>query len=101
MSLSRGCPGSTLFRIPSSAAMDMAEKVRYGLELGSGQRNSSLLALGEAEYIGILMEALLFLREYARLTGASNPGTSLLKLFVVGVAKASRAGACFSSPPMA
>src|SRR5512136_1504082 len=101
MSLSIGCPGSVLLRMPSMAAIIMAENVRYGLLLGSGHRNSMRLAFGDAEYIGMRMEALRFLREYARFTGASKPGTSLLKLFVVGVANASSEGACFSRPPMA
>ena len=63
MSLSSGCPGSILFWMPSTAAISMAEKVRYGLLLGSGQRNSSLFALGEGEYMGMRMAALLLRRE--------------------------------------
>ncbi len=53
MSLSSGSPGSILFWIPSITAIRMAEKERYGLQLGSGQRNSSRLALGLGLYIGM------------------------------------------------
>ena len=35
----------------------MAEKDRYGLQLGSGQRNSSRLALGLGLYMGMRMAA--------------------------------------------
>ncbi len=49
MSLSRGSPGSILFRIPSRPAIIIAEKPRYGLQDGSGGRNSTRLALGLAE----------------------------------------------------
>src|SRR5205814_531005 len=47
MSLSSGSPGSMRFSIPSSPAISMAEKARYGLQEGSGERNSMRLALGE------------------------------------------------------
>ena len=57
MSLSSGSPGSILFWMPSIAAISMAEKARYGLQLGSGQRNSSRLALGFGLYIGMRMAA--------------------------------------------
>jgi hypothetical protein len=46
-----------LFWIPSMAAINMAENARYGLQLGSGQRNSTRLALGLGLYIGIRQAA--------------------------------------------
>src|SRR5579864_7063047 len=100
MSLSSGCPGSILFSIPSSPAISMAANAIYGLQLGSGGRNSTRLARGAAEYMGILHAAERFRREYARLTGASNPGTSRLYEFVVGAMIADSAGPCLSSPPI-
>jgi hypothetical protein len=45
---------------------------------GSGVRNSSRFAFGDAEYIGIRTAAERFRLEYARFTGASKPGTSRL-----------------------
>jgi len=45
---------------------------------GSGVRNSSRFAFGDAEYIGIRIDAERFRLEYARFTGASKPGTSRL-----------------------
>src|SRR5262249_34176787 len=87
--------------IPSSAAIRIAEKVRYGLLLGSGQRNSNRLAFGFDEYIGMRTAAERFRWDIARFTGASKPGTSRLYEFVVGAANARIARACFSTPPMA
>src|SRR6266849_2889385 len=86
--------------MPSSPAISNAENARYGLQAGSGHRNSIRFAFGFAEYIGILTAALRFLIEYARFTGASNPGTIRLYEFVVGLVMAQSAGACFNSPPM-
>ena len=51
--------------------MSMAEKARYGLHDGSGQRNSTRLALGLWEYSGIRHAAERLRCEYTRLTGAS------------------------------
>jgi len=45
------------------AAISMAAKARYGLQVGSGNLISILLAFGEAEYMGIRMAADLFLAE--------------------------------------
>src|ERR1700693_4572952 len=98
MSLSRGWPGSMRFSIPSSPAISIAEKARYGLHEGSGERNSIRLALGLGEYIGMRMAALRFRDEYARFTGASNPGTRRLYEFVVGLQSAARARACLRTP---
>src|SRR5215471_17017815 len=99
MSLSSGWPGSILFSMPSSPAISIAENARYGLQLGSGGRNSTRFALGDAEYIGIRQAAERFRREYARFTGASNPGTRRLYEFVVGAMIAASAGPCLISPP--
>src|SRR5260370_1407648 len=101
MSRSSGSPGGILFWIPSRAAIRIAVKLRYGLQLGSGQRNSNRLAFGLEEYIGIRTEADQFRCDIARFTGASKPGTSRLYEFVVGAAKARIARACLSTPPMA
>src|SRR5215467_6514346 len=100
MSLSSGWPGSILFSTPSRPAMSIAENARYGLQLGSGGRNSTRLAFGDAEYIGIRQAAERLRREYARLTGASKPGTSRLYEFVVGAMIAASAGPCLISPPI-
>src|SRR5712692_11625640 len=100
MSLSSGWPGSILFSTPSSPAIIIAANPMYGLQLGSGGRNSTRLALGEAEYIGIRHAAERFRREYARFTGASKPGTSLLYELVVGAMIAASAGPCMISPPI-
>src|ERR1051326_1039911 len=100
MSLSSGWPGSTLFSIPSRPAIIIAANAIYGLQLGSGGRNSTRLAFGEAEYIGMRHAAERFRREYARFTGASKPGTSRLYELVVGAMIAASAGPCLISPPM-
>src|SRR5438093_12729092 len=72
----------------------------YGFAEASGVRNSSRFALGLAEYVGIRIAAERLRAEYARFTGASNPGTRRLKLFVVGLVKQVSAGACFKIPPI-
>src|SRR5512142_1693207 len=100
MSLSRGSPGSIRFWIPSSPAMSNAAKVMYGLQVGSGGRNSRRLALGDCENIGIRTAAERFRAEYARLTGASKPGTRRLYELVVGAMIAASAGPCLIRPPM-
>jgi hypothetical protein len=43
--------------MPSIAAIRMAEKARYGLQLGSGQRNSTRFAFGLGLYIGMRQQA--------------------------------------------
>src|SRR5579864_5155206 len=100
MSLSSGSPGSILLSTPSRPAISIAANARYGLHDGSGGRNSTRFAFGLAEYIGMRTAALRLRREYARFTGASNPGTRRLYEFVVGAISAASAGACLSSPPM-
>src|SRR5664279_2996555 len=100
MSLSSGGPGSILFSTPSMPAISMAANAKYGLQLGSGGRNSARFALGEAEYIGMRTAADRLRREYARFTGASNPGTSRLYEFVVGAMIADKAGPCLIRPPI-
>jgi hypothetical protein len=71
MSLSSGSPGSSLFSTPSSPAISIAANARYGFADGSGGRNSTRLAFGLAEYIGMRQAADRLRREYARFTGAS------------------------------
>src|SRR5690349_16348781 len=100
MSLSSGCPGSILFSTPSRPAINIAANAIYGLQLGSGGRNSTRFAFGDAEYIGMRHAADRFRREYARFTGASNPGTSLLYELVVGAIIADNAGPCLINPPI-
>src|SRR5437899_11088793 len=100
MSLSSGWPGSILFSTPSSPAIIIAANPMYGLQLGSGGRNSTRFALGDAEYIGIRHAAERLRREYARFTGASKPGTRRLYELVVGAMIADRAGPWLISPPI-
>src|SRR5262245_42034647 len=100
MFLSSGSPGSILFSIPSRPAMSMAANARYGLQVGSGKRTSMRFAFGDGEYIGMRIDADRLRLEYARLTGASKPGTSRLYEFVVGFENAAMALACFRMPPM-
>src|SRR6478672_5763722 len=100
MSLSSGSPGSTLLRTPSSPAIIIAANARYGFADGSGGRNSTRFAFGDAEYIGIRHAADRLRREYARFTGASNPGTSRLYELVVGAMIAAKAGPCLIKPPI-
>src|SRR6266850_7152886 len=88
------------FWIPSRPARSMAEKARYGFAAASGVRNSTRFAFGLGEYVGIRMAAERLRAEYARFTGASNPGTRRLKLFVVGLQKQVSADACFKIPPI-
>ena len=57
MSLSSGLPGSILFWMPSRPAIIMTANARYGLAVGSGQRNSSRFALGELPPIGMRTDA--------------------------------------------
>ena len=47
MSLSIGWPGFVFFSTPSRPAISIAEKARYGLQDGSGVRNSMRFAFGE------------------------------------------------------
>src|SRR5216684_54221 len=98
MSLSSGSPGLSLFIMPSIPAIIMAANARYGLAAGSGGRNSTRLALGLAEYMGMRHAAERLRREYARLTGASKPGTRRLYELVVGAMMADSAGPCLMSP---
>src|SRR5437763_17142451 len=70
-STSTGSGGSILLITPSRPAINIAEKARYGLHDGSGARNSSRLALGLLEYVGMRMHAERLRCEYTRLIGAS------------------------------
>jgi hypothetical protein len=56
--------------------MSMAANARYGLQEGSGVRNSRRLAPGFLKYCGMRTHAERFRWEYTRLIGASYPGTS-------------------------
>src|SRR4029079_824146 len=100
MSLSSGLPGSSLFWMPSRPAIIMTANARYGFAVGSGQRNSRRFDFGELPPMGMRIEADRLRDEYARLPGASKPGTSRLALFRSGFMNAQMAGACFRMPPM-
>ena len=79
--------------MPSSPAIIIAENARYGLQVGSGKRTSMRLALGDGEYIGIRTAAERLRLEYARLIGASKPGTRRRYELVPGLVNAASAGA--------
>src|SRR6266851_1835791 len=100
MSLSSGWPGSSLRWIPSSPAISMAENARYGLQVGSGKRTSIRLALGDGEYIGMRTAAERLRLEYARLIGASKPGTRRRYELVPGHVMAASVGAWWMMPAM-
>src|SRR4029079_13157165 len=100
MSLSRGLPGLILFWMPSSPAIIIAAQAMYGFAVGYGQGNSSRLAFGESPPMGMRTDADRLRDEYARLTGASKPGTSRLYELVPGFVNAQMAGACLRIPPM-
>src|SRR3974390_1766045 len=75
--LSTGSPGWILFCTPSRPAISIAANARYGLVVGSGKRTSTRRAFGLDTY-GIRQAADRLRAEYARLIGASKPGTSRL-----------------------
>src|SRR3989475_12037161 len=100
MSLSSGSPGSIRFSIPSRPAISIAEKARYGLHEGSGERNSIRFAFGEGEYIGMRIADERLRALSARFSGASKPGTSRLYEIVVGLQTAASGRACLSTQPM-
>src|ERR1700686_4309359 len=88
MCLSSGCPGSSRRWIPSRPAIIIAENPRYGVQVGSGKRTSIRLALGGGESIGFRTEGERLRLEYARLIGASKPGTSRRYELVPGLVNA-------------
>src|SRR5713101_1931011 len=100
MSLSSGWPGSSRRWIPSIPAISIAENARYGLQVGSGNRTSIRLALGDGEYIGIRTDAERLRDEYARLIGASKAGTRRRYELVVGEVMAASVGAWWIMPAM-
>src|SRR5258708_22296023 len=100
MSLSIGSPGWILFWMPSMPAMSIAENARYGLQLGSGKRTSMRRVFGFGPVIGMRTLAERLRLEYARLTGASNPGTRRRYELVVGFVSAAIDFACLMMPPM-
>jgi hypothetical protein len=57
MSASIGAGGSILLMTPSSPASSWALNDRYGLHVGSGERNSSRRAPGVVKYVGMRMHA--------------------------------------------
>src|SRR5580693_8310312 len=99
MSLSSGSPGWILFWTPSMPAMSMAVKARYGLQLGSGKRTSTRRVFGFGPVMGIRSAADRLRLEYARLIGASKPGTRRRYEFVVGLVSAAIDFACLMTPP--
>src|SRR3954453_505758 len=92
-------PGWILFCTPSRPAISIAAKPRYGLHVGSGKRTSMRRPLGLDTY-GMRIDAERLRAEYARLIGASKPGTRRLYEFVPGLVIAFSAFACLMMPPM-
>src|SRR3954468_7912704 len=97
--LSTGSPGWILFCTPSRPAISMAAKARYGFAVGSGKRTSTRRALALLTY-GMRHAAERLRAEYARLIGASKPGTRRLYELVPGLVMALSALACLMMPPM-
>src|SRR5207344_988209 len=97
--LSIGSPGWILFWMPSSPAISSAANARYGFAVGSGKRTSIRRPFGFDTY-GMRIAAERLRAEYARLIGASNPGTKRLYEFVPGFVIALSAFACLMIPPM-
>src|SRR5215475_14196555 len=98
MSLSSGSPGWILFCTPSRPAISIAANARYGLVVGSGNRTSTRRALSLATY-GMRHATERLRAEYARLIGASKPGTRRLYELVPGFVIAFSALACLMTPP--
>ena len=71
MFTSSGSLGFSPRSIPSRPASIIAGNARYGLASGSGGRNSSRLAFGDGEYIGIRTAAERLRCECLSSTGAS------------------------------
>ncbi len=88
-----------MFCTPSSPAISIAANARYGFAVGSGKRTSIRRPLGFETY-GMRIAAERLRAEYARLIGASKPGTSRLYEFVPGLVIAFNAFACLITPPM-
>src|SRR3954451_410648 len=86
--------------MPSMPAISIAENARYGLQDGSGTRNSARLALALVPVTGMRVQADRLRCEYTRLTGASKPGTRRRYELTVGLVNASSDGAWCSRPPM-
>src|SRR5207253_3741676 len=99
MSLSTGSPGWILFCTPSRPAISIAAKARYAFAVGSGKRTSTRRPFALDTY-GIRQAADRLRAEYARLIGASKPGTSRLYELVPGLVIAFSARACLMMPPM-
>ena len=57
MSRSMGAGGSILLITPSRPARSWALNDRYGLQVGSGERNSRRRAPGVVKYVGMRMHA--------------------------------------------
>lgn len=77
----------------------MAANARYGLAVGSGKRTSTRRPFGLATY-GMRQAAERLREEYARLIGASKPGTRRLYELVPGFVIALSARECLMMPPM-
>ena len=85
-----------MFLIPSSPAARQSARTRYGLAVGSGFLNSTLVPFPLDA--GILISGLLFFADHAIYTGASYPGTSLLYELTSGLVIADIPLACFIIP---
>src|SRR3954469_3208096 len=97
--LSTGSPGWILFCTPSRPAISIAAKARYEFAVGSGKRTSTRRAFGLVTS-GMRHAAERLRDEYARLIGASNPGTRRLYELVPGLVIAFSAFACLMMLPM-
>src|SRR5258705_10176065 len=98
MFLLTGGPGSVCFSMPSRPARRITANARYGLQDGSGIRNSTRVF--EPRATGTRTSGLRFLSDQAIAVGASYPGTSLLYEFTSGFVIAQKFFAWRSSPPM-
>src|SRR5947208_15946507 len=87
--------------IPARPAASMAANARYGLQAGSGERNSIRVADSlPGLYMGTRTRAERFRRAQHTYTGASYPGTSRLYEFTHWFVTSVISAACFSTPAM-
>ena len=92
-------PGSIRSVTPSRPAIRAARRqVRVATRVR--RRNSMRLAFGLFGNTGMRQAAERFALRIGQVHGASKPGTRRRYELVVGAANASRAGACFSRPPI-
>src|SRR5437867_1254743 len=89
------------FSTPSRPAASMTAKARYGLQAGSGERNSIRVACSlPGLYIGTRTRALRLRRAQQMWTGASYPGTRRLYEFTHWFVTRVISFECESTPAM-